>query len=190
MKLLTANFLTCAVKSCKASPASFPLHFKDAVLERTEMAFNPLFITNILPRLSWDALRTTATELGLAAALPAENPSEQAGWGGKEGGTNIDGEEEARADGEEEDEEEEKEQEGRMEVEGTAVAGEGEAAAAAAKVSSGVTGDAAKEEVLKKLHGLLLETAVSEGKLVCGNCGFEYPIKDGVGNFLLPAHLV
>ncbi len=46
------------------------------------------------------------------------------------------------------------------------------------------------EEVLKKLHGLLLETAVTEGKLVCGNCGFEYPIKDGVGNFLLPAHLV
>lgn len=46
------------------------------------------------------------------------------------------------------------------------------------------------DAILKQLHGLLLETAVMEGKLVCGNCGFEYPIKDGVGNFLLPAHLV
>lgn len=46
------------------------------------------------------------------------------------------------------------------------------------------------EEVLRKLHALLLETGVVEGKLVCGNCGFEYPIKEGVANFLLPAHLV
>lgn len=46
------------------------------------------------------------------------------------------------------------------------------------------------EEVLKKLHTLLMETGVTEGKLVCGNCEFEYPIKEGVGNFLLPPHLV
>ena len=50
-------------------------------------------------------------------------------------------------------------------------------------------GETGKELVLRQLHTLLLETAVSEGKLVCGKCGFEYPIKDGVGNFLLPAHL-
>lgn len=47
-----------------------------------------------------------------------------------------------------------------------------------------------EEEILKKLHTLLLETSVQEGKLCCGNCGFEYPVKEGVGNFLLPAHLV
>jgi multifunctional methyltransferase subunit TRM112 len=171
MKLLTTNFLTCAVKSCKSSPSSFPLHFKDAVLERSEVAYNPLFMTNILPRLNWDALRTTATELGLAAALPEENPSEQAGWDGTN--TGITAKEEGGED------------EGAMEIESAAVAGDGEAEA-----TSETVGDGAKEQVLKKLHGLLLETAVSEGKLVCGNCGFEYPIKDGVGNFLLPAHLV
>lgn len=49
--------------------------------------------------------------------------------------------------------------------------------------------DDKKEKVLRQLHSLLLETSVSEGKLVCGKCGFEYPIKEGVGNFLLPAHL-
>ncbi len=47
-----------------------------------------------------------------------------------------------------------------------------------------------EEGVMKKLHALLIETSVQEGKLVCGNCGFEYPIKEGVGNFLLPGHLV
>lgn len=46
-----------------------------------------------------------------------------------------------------------------------------------------------KNVVLKQLHTLLLETSVMEGKLVCGKCGFEYPINEGVGNFLLPAHL-
>ena len=46
------------------------------------------------------------------------------------------------------------------------------------------------EEMLKKLHTLLMETEVVEGKLVCGACGHEYRIKEGVANFLLPAHLV
>lgn len=46
------------------------------------------------------------------------------------------------------------------------------------------------EAVLKRLWTLLMETSVVEGKLVCGNCGFEYPVKEGVGNFLLPPHLV
>ena len=50
--------------------------------------------------------------------------------------------------------------------------------------------DGKEEEVLKKLHTLLLETSIQEGGLVCGNCGFEYPVKEGVGNFLLPSHLV
>lgn len=153
MKLLTTNFLTCAVKACKSSPASFPLHFRDAILERTEIDFNPLFIRNILPRVNWDALLTTADELGLQALVPGKNPADTYAGTQVEGNGNID-----TGDGQG--------QEGKQ--------GDGEP----------------DEEVLKKLHELLLETAVSEGKLVCGNCGFEYPIKEGVGNFLLPAHLV
>ncbi|KIW61728.1 hypothetical protein PV05_01818 [Exophiala xenobiotica] len=155
MKLLTTNFLTCAVKSCKSSPASFPLHFKDATLERTEIDYNPLFLRNILPRVNWDALTTTATELGLQALVPATNPVDT-----------IITSSDAPTDNEnvhdQKDEEEHNE---------------------------GQNGEQL-EEVLKKLHNLLLETGVVEGKLVCANCGFEYPIKEGVGNFLLPAHLV
>lgn len=48
------------------------------------------------------------------------------------------------------------------------------------------TGD---EKTLRDLHTLLLETEVREGKLVCGNCGHEYRIKEGIANFLLPSHL-
>jgi multifunctional methyltransferase subunit TRM112 len=151
MKLLTTNFLTCAVKACKSSPASFPLHFRDAILERTEIDYNPLFIRNILPRVNWEALLTTANELGLQALVPEKNPAE----------TYTDNT--AAATQRETDED-----------------GAGEETLQAEP----------SEEVLKSLHGLLLETGVSEGKLVCGNCGFEYPIKEGVGNFLLPAHLV
>lgn len=46
------------------------------------------------------------------------------------------------------------------------------------------------EEDLKRLHTLLLETQIQTGKLVCGNCGHEYAIREGIANFLLPAHLV
>lgn len=63
MKLLTINFLTCAVKACKSSPLSFPLHFRDAELERQEIEYNPIFLRNILPRLDWDAVKVTAMEV-------------------------------------------------------------------------------------------------------------------------------
>ena len=47
-----------------------------------------------------------------------------------------------------------------------------------------------QETLLRNLHKLLMETTVQEGKLVCGNCGHEYRIKEGIANFLLPNHLV
>lgn len=42
----------------------------------------------------------------------------------------------------------------------------------------------------RDLHRLLMETCIQEGKLVCGNCGHEYAVKEGIANFLLPSHLV
>ncbi|RUS19168.1 hypothetical protein BC937DRAFT_87898 [Endogone sp. FLAS-F59071] len=41
---------------------------------------------------------------------------------------------------------------------------------------------------LHSLHTFLLETHVQKGKMVCPNCGHEYPIKDGVPNMLLAEH--
>lgn len=43
--------------------------------------------------------------------------------------------------------------------------------------------------MIQDLHTLLVETQVVEGKLVCGNCGHEYNIHQGIANFLLPNHL-
>jgi len=63
MKLLTLNFLTCAIKACKTSPTSFPLHPKDAELEIVETDINLTFLQNILPRLMWEELRTVASEV-------------------------------------------------------------------------------------------------------------------------------
>ncbi|EAS31777.3 adoMet-dependent tRNA methyltransferase complex subunit Trm112 [Coccidioides immitis RS] len=126
MKVLTANFVTCAVKSCKASPTSFPLHFHNAELEQQEIEFSPQFLYNILPRIDWDALQTTANELGFAGLVDSKPEKDQL----------------------------------------------------------------QNEQLLRDLHRLLLETSVVEGKLVCGNCGHEYKIKEGIANFLLPSHLV
>lgn len=128
MKLLTVNFLTCAVKACKTSTLSFPLHFQDAELEQREVEYNANFLRNILPRLEWDAITTTAAELGFTN-LPASKPD------------------------------------GTLEAED-------------------------EQRVMRDLHALLLETEVMEGKMVCGNCGHEYKIKEGIANFLLPNHLV
>lgn len=61
--MLSINFLTCAVKACKSTSASFPLHPKDAELVQDEIEVNPQFIINVLPRLDWAALKTTSTEV-------------------------------------------------------------------------------------------------------------------------------
>jgi multifunctional methyltransferase subunit TRM112 len=45
-------------------------------------------------------------------------------------------------------------------------------------------------QTAKDLHRVLIETCIQEGKLVCGSCGHEYAVKEGVANFLLPGHLV
>lgn len=55
---------------------------------------------------------------------------------------------------------------------------------------SGRRGEEEREKMARDLHKLLLETTVKEGKMVCGNCGHEYRIKEGIANFLLPNHLV
>lgn len=63
MKILTVNFLTCAVKACKTSSLSFPLHFKDAELEQSDIEYNASFLRNILPRIDWEAFKITANEV-------------------------------------------------------------------------------------------------------------------------------
>jgi len=63
MKVLSINFLACAVKACKSSSASFPLHPKDAELAQDEVEVNPQFLINVLPRLDWAALKTTSKEV-------------------------------------------------------------------------------------------------------------------------------
>jgi len=73
MKILTTNYLTCALRACKSHPNSFPLHFRDAELQQDSLPFNAAFITNILPRIDWPALLTTAAELGFTS-LPVEKP--------------------------------------------------------------------------------------------------------------------
>lgn len=63
MKVLTLNFVNCAVKACKSSPGSFPLHPKDAELVQDDIEVNPDMIINVLPRLDWAALKTTSSEV-------------------------------------------------------------------------------------------------------------------------------
>lgn len=70
MKLLTLNFLTCAIKTCKTQASSFPLHPRDVELEIQEADVNLPFLKNILPRLMWEELRTICKEVRPPPALP------------------------------------------------------------------------------------------------------------------------
>lgn len=65
MKVLSLNFVTCAVKACKSSSDSYPLHPKDAELVEDEIELIPEMIINVLPRLDWAALRTTTSEVSV-----------------------------------------------------------------------------------------------------------------------------
>ncbi|ORY16228.1 hypothetical protein BCR34DRAFT_597787 [Clohesyomyces aquaticus] len=147
MKLLTLNFLTCAVKTCKTSASSFPLHPRDSELEIVEAEINVQFLQNILPRLMWEELGGLVNELGLPS-LPPTAPLPSALVESKlqapesdTTGLNIE----------------------KLEV---------------------------PSQVARDLHRVLLETCIMSGGLVCGNCGHEYKVLEGVANFLLPAHLV
>jgi hypothetical protein len=64
MKILTTNYITCAVKACKTSSNAFPLQFRDAELVQEELELNEEFIKNILPRIEWPALVQTAASVG------------------------------------------------------------------------------------------------------------------------------
>ena len=129
------------------------------------MEYNPLFLRNLLPRVEWDALRSTAAELGFTN-LPERKPFEPQSLPTATEGKGVEGEvievemEEAEGDNV---------QEGKTREEGN---------------------EEDQEKVLRTLHEVLLETSVMEGKMVCGNCGHEYRIKEGIANFLLPGHLV
>lgn len=117
---------------------------------------------NILPRLDMGAMRGVCAELGLGALL------EGVEGGGKEGDAEVTRGKDLDA-----------------KMEGTVSEQEGPPSE---QIPS--SQEEYSEYTLQKLHTLLLETGIKEGKLVCGNCGFEYPVKEGVGNFLLPSHLV
>ncbi len=65
MKVLSLNFLACAVKACKSSSNSYPLHPKDAELVQDDIELNPEMLINVLPRLDWAALRTTSSEVSV-----------------------------------------------------------------------------------------------------------------------------
>ena len=75
MKILTLNFLTCAVKACKSSSASFPLHPKDAELVQDSLEPNPKLLINILPRIDWAALVTVSSEVRDPLSYPMPIPS-------------------------------------------------------------------------------------------------------------------
>lgn len=45
------------------------------------------------------------------------------------------------------------------------------------------------EVMLRDLHSLLMETQITEGEMVCGNCEHIYYIKNSIASFLLPPHL-
>ena len=44
--------------------------------------------------------------------------------------------------------------------------------------------------ILAKLHNILFQVHVTEGKLVCGECKRLFPIKNGIPNLLLDDHEV
>lgn len=146
------NFLTCAVKTCKSSSASFPLHPKDAELAQDEVEVNPQFLINVLPRLDWAALKTTSTEVSSLIVFlpirPKRNLKLTPPRVEKLGFPELPAEPPSAEDLE------------------------------------------SNEAMLKELHSLLVETQMIEGKLVCGHCGHEYHVREGIANFLLPSHLV
>ncbi|KAI9658863.1 MAG: hypothetical protein M1831_003889 [Alyxoria varia] len=243
MKLLTLNFLTCAVKRCKDSavapsdpatsttatttetspddpsnpstdptttdPAAdrplsataqgsnisltgraFPLQIHSAELTRTETSFNPQFLRNILPRCEWWALREVAASVGFN--LPVRIPVSLGGDGDGDGDGGDDASLVGRTHGvgESEGEGMDVDVDEPAGVTGKASHGESGPDAASGGGESGATSEEQEDQLLQKLHEILIQTEIESGKLVCGNCGHEYKVMEGIPNFLLPPHLL
>lgn len=76
MRILTHNFLKCHVRGCEKD--NFPLKISDAVTTEVETDFSPEFVANIMCKLDWEALHSTASDLSIDY-LPEkkpENPNE------------------------------------------------------------------------------------------------------------------
>jgi multifunctional methyltransferase subunit TRM112 len=159
MKLLTLNFLTCARKACKQESSAFPLHPRDAELERVDQDVNPEFLVNVLPRLDWRAIRSLSEEVCCFSPLPLlKRKYCLEGCKADEGAKQL----------------------------GLPTLPE------TAPEPQDLLDEKTKlpTQTLQDLHALLVETSVANGKLVCGCCGHEYAVKEGIANFLLPSHLV
>jgi multifunctional methyltransferase subunit TRM112 len=154
MKVLTLNFLTCAVKACKSTSASFPLHPKECSLVSNDIPINPTLLLNILPRIDWNALITISSEVCFSTMRCTSFYFHSI--------------------------------EPRRKLTATSQLGFPSLPPTAPEPET-LQND---EKMLKELHTLLMETEIEEGSLVCGNCGHEYRVKEGIGNFLLPGHLV
>ncbi|KAJ5022669.1 hypothetical protein J3E73DRAFT_384901 [Bipolaris maydis] len=79
MKLLTLNFLTCAIKACKTNPASFPLHPRDAELEIVEadLGLPELPPTAPTPADLVEPSSSSASALDTAEATPTGEAQEE-----------------------------------------------------------------------------------------------------------------
>ena len=76
MKLLVHNMLTSNMK--KGVTKGFPLRIEVGKLEEKESEFSPAFVTRMVPKLDWEALVLTATEIGKGESLPPSLPDNYA----------------------------------------------------------------------------------------------------------------
>uniref|UniRef100_UPI00358E29BF multifunctional methyltransferase subunit TRM112-like protein n=1 Tax=Myxine glutinosa TaxID=7769 RepID=UPI00358E29BF len=73
MKLLTHNMLTSHVKGVVSG---YPLRIKAKEVQLNAVDFNAEFISRMIPKLEWKALREAAESVGHLNDLPLEVPSE------------------------------------------------------------------------------------------------------------------
>jgi multifunctional methyltransferase subunit TRM112 len=183
MKLLTLNFLTCARKQCKPLSASFPLHPRDATLEYVPTSSMTSDGDSAEPHPTDDS-EEDDSELIRSQVRFLENMLVRVEWPAlrqicTELGMPVPWESDVPPEPhmlwETSDETHEETMDVDDHVDEDPPAGKE---------------DGKPSKLAKDLHRLLLETVIMEGKLICGACDYEYAVKEGIANFLLPAHMV
>ena len=173
MRLLTHNMLQCHVKGCTTN--NFPLNLESSngdaynlnlSVQHSHTEFSVQFLKHMIPKLDWDALITTCSQLNIAEGLPSHLPESILNFS-------------------------------TAHVVSSSTANTGDAGAQDSERAPGADDVEAEIEalfgrlsgedqaLLRKIHEIILETNVMEGKMVCGNCGHVYTIKQGIPNMLL-----
>ena len=189
MRLLTHNQLICVRRNC---PSTYPLRLRPSAVEIEESEFRSDFIEHVLPTIDYAVLREAAATIGQEKTLPRSLPDD-ARYQTIEVTKVTDGTKTAKSNAESKSNSDlvaqpiDSESDADMSavLVNTTKPEASAAATAAVDTTAAETAELTHDELMQRLHTVLLDSIVTTGELECKGCKRIYKIQMGIPNMRL-----